>query len=407
MREIVTLSFGHKSTFATTHYFNIIGNYYNQQTSFNDAVLYKQFKDQFYPRVLMIDYNKSVGLVSAVDDQVNWNGKIQVIKQEENQTSEFIKDLEAEVAEEKDYTKALNSTEYASDFNTVYYDRDSVYQLHQFTLGDEMNKYQYYTQEVEHEHILDIEDSIRKQMEECDASQGFQIFADLDDGFSGLMSRTVTDLAEEYGKSILVYGIAQNKINPLKQKSISDMNKILVVDNLLEHATFIPIQLPTANNWEISADFSFLYQQSALVGLGIESLSLPTRFNNAQRLDLNYYSAIGKVIGMEFNNWDLTLEKSGAYQDFSIYRGTQSKPKSILFDPFVDFKGFPKFGLKEVQVGLGSCVDFVRKIHDFNYLYFDPALQRDFEQGSHGVDKSEWIDVYERLGEFIGDDFEE
>ncbi|KAJ3274227.1 mtDNA inheritance, partitioning of the mitochondrial organelle [Terramyces sp. JEL0728] len=414
MREIVTLSFGHKSSFATTHYFNIIGNYYTQQTLFNDSVLYRQFKDQFYPRLLMIDYNKSVGNAPSGDQQVNWDGKVQVIKQEENPTSEFIRDLDSEETEQKDYTKSLNGAEYASDFNTVYYDRDSVYQLHQFTLGDELNKFQYFNQEVDQEHELEIEDCIRKQMEECDASQGFQIFSDLDDGFSGLMSRTVTLLAEEYGKSILVYGVSvimnlsqQNKNNSLKQKSITDMNKILALDNLLEQATYIPIQLPTVNHWEIEADFSFLYQQSAIVALGIESLSLPTRLNDSRRIDLNYYGGIGKLLGMEFNNWDLALDKKGEYDSYALYRGTQPKTKSILFDPFQDFKGFPKFGIKEVHAGLGSCLDYARQIHDFNVLYFDPALRRDFEQGQHGVDKSEWIDIHERLGEFIGDDFEE
>ncbi|KAJ3260435.1 mtDNA inheritance, partitioning of the mitochondrial organelle [Boothiomyces macroporosus] len=355
----------------------------------------------------MIDYNKSVGTTTAADEQVNWNGKIQVIRQEENEPSEFIKDLESEATEEKDYTKSLNNAEYASDFNSVYYDRDTVYQINQFTLGDELNKYQYYNQEIDPQHTLDIEDGIRKQMEECDTSQGFQIFSDLDDGFSGLMSRMVTDLAEEYSKSIVVYGITQNKTNSLKQKTLSDMNKILVLDNLLEQATFIPIHLPSVNHWDISSDFSFLYQQSALIGLGIESLNLPTRFNDSRRIDLNYYSSIGKVLGLEFNKWDMTLDKEGTYEEYMLYRGKESKPKSILFDPFTEFKGFPKFEIKEIQVGLGSCLDYARRINDFNHLYFDPALRRDFEQGAHGIDKSEWIDMHERLGEFIGDDFEE
>jgi Tubulin domain len=134
-------------------------------------------------------------------------------------------------------------------------------------------------------------DSIRFFAEECDSLQGFQFFAEMDSGFTGVASRLLTEVRDDYGagKAIITFGCEPHKEwstlphskvplyrarrhinNSLGMHTMSDMSNL-----------YVPL---SAQNWNastfgnrINVRSSNVFETSAVLATAIHTATMPYR----------------------------------------------------------------------------------------------------------------------------------
>jgi hypothetical protein len=149
---------------------------------------------------------------------------VQMVQNQEYPKNQFLKDLESNSTQDT-YSQLLSSSvNLWSDFNSITYNPDSIFELPSHSHNDPNNQFALYTTgKAAFKDMSDtlMDERVRRFMEESDSAQGFQIFADVETGFSGLASSAIESISEEYPKkSIFVYGI----------HSASDNLESIVVD---------------------------------------------------------------------------------------------------------------------------------------------------------------------------------
>jgi len=169
-------------------------------------------------------------------------------------------------------------------------------------------------------------DNIRQYLEECNNCQGFQVIFDCTDGFSGLTSKCLEMLEDEYHKSIFAIPLISPKVlnflnsdGPMSD-SIKTVNIALSYCNLIEHSSiFIPLST-MARGWrtignkrefpDILYDENNLYHTSAILATYLDTISLRYRIRNPTQsnylsgfcTDINNYgrklagAALGKLL---------------------------------------------------------------------------------------------------------------
>ncbi|KAI8902308.1 tubulin domain-containing protein [Globomyces pollinis-pini] len=316
-REIVTIQSGHSANYVGTHYWNAISQYYNQNLSsdFDDSVLYRlgeaNNETTYTPRLVIVDRKGSLGTLKKYGDlypttQSNpadmWDGKVDKFEAELIPKNNFLKGLD-----DSNVDRArINSEDIQtwSDFNGIYYHPNTIFELKSYLHEDTTNQFNYFTQGKNTYADLDflnelMDDKVRKFLEECDSCQGFQIFATTDDGFSGLTSSMIEYIREEYDKkSILVFGINESSSyleTSMVNHRVQQVNQSLFLHSMREcEALYVPLHIPntkdldnTAWSLMLKSNFSSMYERTALVAAGIESLTLPLRLKeSSNRLDM-------------------------------------------------------------------------------------------------------------------------
>ena len=201
--------------------------------------------------------------------------------------------------EQKSYSNVLwNQVQIWSDYNATYYHPKSLLEVSSHTHGDINNLFATFTKgKAEFKTVMTdlLEDRVRLFMEEADAAQGFQLFVDADDAFSGLGSATVGALLEDYPKkACFLYGIhAPEYDKQANSFRVKKVNRALLMKELMDlDCVYIPLHAPTVDDFNSTTWSKYLanmdtpFAWSGYLAAGIESLLLPSRIHGTERIDM-------------------------------------------------------------------------------------------------------------------------
>ncbi|TDG40594.1 hypothetical protein AWZ03_012991 [Drosophila navojoa] len=143
----------------------------------------------------------------------------------------------------------------------------------------------------------DFCDRIRMYAEECDALQGFQLLFDIDDGFSGLATKCLEHLNDEYSRASYVLplhyprNISYAQADPRTAHSIRVVNSVLSYYHLSEQATMFTPLSTLETIWRNTTSQSRrmpglhwqpdnLYQSSAILAAYLDTVTMGYRLRN-------------------------------------------------------------------------------------------------------------------------------
>ncbi|KAF9302026.1 mtDNA inheritance, partitioning of the mitochondrial organelle [Mortierella antarctica] len=328
MHEIITLQFGHYSNFVGTHFWNTQEAHFNYQQLGEEEeqapelvshdCLYRVGQtskgiDTYTPRALIFDLKGGFGSIKKYklyeseppQDQyqshydLSWDpSKMETFQEEKYSPSAYQKHLEeeeigtADVEGEDDVQ--MNGIRTWSEFNRVYFHPKSMVTASGYQLESEFMPFDVFSYgrnaflETEKEKDS-FDENLRLFTEECDQLQGFQVLADVLDGWGGFATSYLEQLREDYPKTTVVtYGLSDDKMGKnttLREKQTTLVNEALSMSNLTRLSSlYVPVKAPTrqslvANGWSknIRLDPSNRYHTSAFISAGIDSVLLPCR----------------------------------------------------------------------------------------------------------------------------------
>lgn len=159
-------------------------------------------------------------------------------------------------------------------------------QLSEYTLNDSIRPFENWAtggelwRDVDREEGGILDRDVRLFAEECDAMQGFQIFASTDDAWGGWTERYVDALRDEFGKkSLWVWGIederpmTREKAVARKANAARSLAGIGDAVNAYVRLSMRPDELPGY----VALDGGSEWEVTALMAAGVESVTLPTR----------------------------------------------------------------------------------------------------------------------------------
>ncbi|XP_022105673.1 protein misato homolog 1-like [Acanthaster planci] len=136
----------------------------------------------------------------------------------------------------------------------------------------------------------DIENRLHFFVEECDQLQGFQVLVDFYDGFGGLGSSLVENLADEYkGKGIMAVGVAPAVFtsSSLTADNHRLINSVLAFQRLSEQSSLLlPLSLASSLWRKVGSPVKFqhihykpslAYHTSAILASCLDTATLPYR----------------------------------------------------------------------------------------------------------------------------------
>ncbi|KAI7824711.1 tubulin domain-containing protein [Gamsiella multidivaricata] len=289
MHEIVTLQFGHFANFVGAHYWNAQEAHFNyQQPSeeeepapelVNHDCLYRvgitnKGVDTYTPRALIYDLKGGFGSINKyklyetapMQDyhqqqyDLTWDpSKMETFQEEEYIRSEYQEHLENEemglATEEGEDEIEMNGMRTWSDFNRVYFHPKSMVTMSGYQLDSEFMPFDVFSYghaaftETEKEKDS-YDENFRLFTEECDQLQGFQVFADVLDGWGGFTTSYLEQLREDFPKtSIVTYGLSDSQMgkrSTLRERQTAAVNETLAMTNLsMLSSLYVPVRAPT------------------------------------------------------------------------------------------------------------------------------------------------------------------
>ncbi|XP_058015939.1 protein misato homolog 1 [Ahaetulla prasina] len=184
-----------------------------------------------------------------------------------------------------------------SDFLRTNLHPRTILTIHEYNREEESNRLEAFGQGEkllqDGRYLEELEDRLHFYVEECDYLQGFQLLCDLHNGFSGVGSKAVELLQDEYaGKGILTCGLT-----PVLQSSLPHrhfyrlMNTALGIVRLSSQSSLFcplslhgslglkpgsPVALPYLH-YEPSLD----YHTSAILATALDTLTIPYRLQTS------------------------------------------------------------------------------------------------------------------------------
>lgn len=344
--EIVTLQFGNYSNYLGAHFWNIQENQFVYSTDnnieipdVNHDILFReginnQNRITYTPRMILYDLKENINTFRTTDAlgnencDYNWHSdKTQIFKEQKNQTSDFISDLEKSEAEQleaeiknkrfkninylKQEYKMEQQVRYWPDYLKMkYHDRsyNTINQYQSFESdSDPFEIYHYGSQVSKESGFMDnFEDKLRHYTEECNRLQGFQIMSDSFNGFGGLTNNCLNLITEEYAKrsvfTILPFPYFNNQKNDSKMirlintaftlKGLLQDNKdnmalpISLFNSFLTSQKIQPVELPL-----VKYQPELNYHTSAILASLIDSVTLPWRQKTQQNHMPDFFSS--------------------------------------------------------------------------------------------------------------------
>ena len=164
---------------------------------------------------------------------------------------------------------STKTVRYWSDFNRVCYHPRSIAQINDYELGSTLMPFEKWEngeglfggldREVD---LLDRD--VRFFAEECDAMQGIQVFAGVDDAWGGFAAKYVESLRDEYGKSsIWIWGLEEEENKGQKVARVGmQFFDGYIADGLFRTYNLFgrPMQPGRCTNARIRLQCIFLYQ---------------------------------------------------------------------------------------------------------------------------------------------------
>ncbi|XP_001624271.2 protein misato homolog 1 [Nematostella vectensis] len=332
VREVITLQFGHYANFVGTHWWNIQESSFcydaaSPKSEINHDCLFREGltvtgQETYTPRLLLYDLKGSLRNLSTEGllyegpskKYVDWEGEITIYETNPDQKNEFQADIEKTMVVESqesgmdsqtgDATEELSDKVYNLDDEIVVWSDFLGTQLHPRSVNI-INEYSHdadmspfsvygYGQSLYNDESFrdNFEDGLRFFAEECDRLQGFQILADVHNGFGGLMSQCLEDLRDEYNsKSMITVGCVPAHFKDTDQEHNVKriLNMALSFSQITEHCDlFVPLCV-SKQVWPkpgTYVTFPYLnykgelpYHTSAILASALDTFSLPYRLD--------------------------------------------------------------------------------------------------------------------------------
>ncbi|KAJ3358333.1 mtDNA inheritance, partitioning of the mitochondrial organelle [Allomyces javanicus] len=305
MREIITLQLGNYANYVATHVWNAQCAYPADGDVIDHSILFRTGLDlngheTVTPRTVIVDLKDNYSRLSddtaaALEAETSsaadrlWGGAIDSYVRPAAPKSEYHTMLEEEEAamevEEPvvgppPVRKRLDpqSVRTWSDYSHSYYHHKSFHGLNRplrfewYANGAEMYNQDDWGNEL-------FEDHLRFFLEESDSPQGFQVFADTDDAFSGLSARALTQLLDEYPKKpVLVATFSSGMHTNLGLMTAALADAASATDTGAESCMHMML-----HGAPVDATAPARYLASAPDAVALESLTLPTRIRHAPR----------------------------------------------------------------------------------------------------------------------------
>ncbi|BFG01980.1 protein misato [Drosophila madeirensis] len=235
---------------------------------------------------------------SAEQNNLSTVDQLEVREQPQVPISEYQRDLlQGAIAADKNYQLADTTRSWADYLYARYHPRtlnvlpDLIRDSEVQALATQAAGKEIWDGEAFNE---DFCNRIRQYAEECEGLQGFHMLFDMDDGFSGLASRCMEHLNDEYGRVSYVLPLhyprtpSYNQADPRTAHSIRVVNSVMSYYHLSEQATmFTPLStLETIwrNNTLQSRRLpgvawreGNLYQTSAVLAAFVDTMTLSYR----------------------------------------------------------------------------------------------------------------------------------
>lgn len=346
-REVITLQLGHYSNFVGTHWWNL------QDASLSydlDAPLGEIQSDVVFregqtfgghvtytPRLIAMDLKGSLRTLrqegslydSGKDTSAaTWEGNFMMHKESPPLKNSFLEDLDkldkGEILAEADFSSTQpqcsaagpvsvdtvnsqlsrlqkgyrleGSVKVWSDFLRLHLHPRTISVIHQYNHDGEAHRLEAFGQGealLQGSVLEDLEDRLHFFVEECDYLQGFQVFCDLADGFSGLGSKVTEMLQDSYsGRGVLTWGLAP--VNHPNSTPVKDLYHLLnctlaTVHLANQSSLFCPLTLRGGLGLRPSSpvtlpflnyDPSLWYHSSAVLALALDALTVPYRLRD-------------------------------------------------------------------------------------------------------------------------------
>ncbi|XP_064620858.1 protein misato homolog 1-like [Lineus longissimus] len=348
-REIVTLQIGHYSNHIGTHWWNTQESSFiydpkaTDKKLINHDVVFREGQTlmgdvTFTPRLIAIDLKGSLNTLRKegtlyeinVEDDVKWQGDVTLHKTETGRKNKFLEDLDKEEAryaeakaagcdeidEEKEIETDTSSSQMDSspdeevfgrklydldesvsvwsDYLKVHFHPKSLCIVEEYQHESDLNPFEVFTHG--YDLLLDrkvdneLEDQIHFFTEECDRLQGFNVMVDTNDGFSGLGSKLIERLSDDFdNKSILTFGVSPAHFEKMTPQfdSYRVLNSLLSYSMLAEHSSLFVPSSCAMNLWRsvgspvklpnVTYKKNLSYHTSAILGAAIDTMMLPFR----------------------------------------------------------------------------------------------------------------------------------
>ncbi|KAI1318186.1 mtDNA inheritance, partitioning of the mitochondrial organelle [Mortierella claussenii] len=328
MHEILTLQFGHYANFVGTHYWNAQEAHLNYQEPAEDEEpapelvshdclysvgLTSRGAETYTPRALIYDLKGGFGSINkhklyeaeSAQNQyqeqydLSWDpSKMETFQELEYAKSAYQKHLEDEenglATVDGEDNVTMDEIRTWSDFNRVYYHPNSMITTNGYQLDSEFMPFDVFSYgraayiETEKEQES-YDENLRALAEECDQMQGFQVMADVLDGWGGFAASYLEQLREDYPKSTVVtYALSDEQMgrrSTTRERQTLAVNEVLATTKLSELSSlYVPIHAPTraklaTHGWSknLRLDTSSRFHTSAFISAGIDSALLPCR----------------------------------------------------------------------------------------------------------------------------------
>ncbi|RDA88484.1 hypothetical protein CP532_6604 [Ophiocordyceps camponoti-leonardi (nom. inval.)] len=313
MREIVTLQLGNFSNYTATHFWNAQESYFTYDDGDDGqapppvdhnvhwrAGIGHDGRETFLPRTVIYDLKGAFGSlrkINALYDAVPqvdaaqslslWSGPSTVHKQPALNPGPYQQSLDAGLEPAQLTASAVR---HWSDFSRVYFHPRSLVQLYDYELDSTIRPFDRFAMGHELFDSLAKEHDVldrdwRPFVEECDAMQGIQVVATLDDAWGGFASFYLEALRDEYPKSsIWVWGL-QNP-QPFSSPGSRQMRLVNTAQSLIQTcsmaSTVVPLAMPTEDRVppHITVNRNSLWETSGLLSTVVETATLPSRLTD-------------------------------------------------------------------------------------------------------------------------------
>ncbi|XP_037934888.1 protein misato-like [Teleopsis dalmanni] len=335
---VLTLQFGNFTNFIGSHWWNIQESGFNYDdngptSDIDNDVFYREGvnlnrQTTYTPRLLLVDLDGALKhlpregelygnfkrptknentddedvSVKKLKDNINWPDNVELWEKSEIEKNSFQKDLDnPEASIEKTNYNLVENVESWADFLYARYHPRTVNVVNNFKHSVDKQTFDTYSCGVElwktEQFSDDFCDKIRQYVEECDYLQGFQTVFDCYNGFSGLASKCLEYINDEYTKAnfvVPVYSpkniLFENADEPMSD-SIRVVNSALAFNALTEQASmFMPISTQDRVWRQLgkSREISLVnyrsenyYQTSAILAACLDTISLRYRLKDA------------------------------------------------------------------------------------------------------------------------------
>ncbi|XP_060541080.1 LOW QUALITY PROTEIN: protein misato homolog 1 [Pantherophis guttatus] len=333
VREVVTLQLGHYAGSVGAHWWGLQEALFSSNSAASDLdeaiqhdVLFRtgrtvQGRETFTPRLILMDLKESLTSLKQegylyedpkTNTPIAWKGSLTTHQQDPVPPSPVLEGLDQPEGDRfsngdfaskslpggkpQQLAKPLASESPApawSDFLRTNLHPRTILTIHEYNREEESNRLEAFGQGEkllqDGRYLEELEDRLHFYVEECDYLQGFQLLCDLHNGFSGVGSKAVELLQDEYaGKGILTCGLT-----PVLQSSLPHrhfyrlMNTALGIVRLSSQSSlFCPLslngRLGLKQDGPVSLPYlqykpSLDYHTSAILATALDTLTIPYR----------------------------------------------------------------------------------------------------------------------------------